>query len=314
METIEEAIVDFKFHCQYEKSLSEKTLKAYNTDISQFVNFLDKYNYSKMLISVDKSILKEFIKSISNKRPKTIKRKLATLKALFNYLEFEDHIITNPFRKMRIKIKEQKVLPIVLSYSEVLKIFKHIYKIKNSLKDKGKYSYTAILRDIAVMELLFSTGIRVNELCQLKLSSVGKGYEYILVNGKGSKERIIQIGNKGTKIALREYNSLVSNIRKGTSFFFINRLNNPLSSQSIRLMIRNHVSQTAIQKKVTPHTFRHTFATLLLEEGVDIKYIQHLLGHSSIMTTQIYTHVNTNKQKRILQTKHPRRKFDVADF
>jgi integrase/recombinase XerD len=267
-----------------------------------------------MLISVDKSILKEFIKSISNKRPKTIKRKLATLKALFNYLEFEDHIITNPFRKMRIKIKEQKVLPIVLSYSEVLKIFKHIYKIKNSLKDKGKYSYTAILRDIAVMELLFSTGIRVNELCQLKLSSVGKGYEYILVNGKGSKERIIQIGNKGTKIALREYNSLVSNIRKGTSFFFINRLNNPLSSQSIRLMIRNHVSQTAIQKKVTPHTFRHTFATLLLEEGVDIKYIQHLLGHSSIMTTQIYTHVNTNKQKRILQTKHPRRKFDVADF
>lgn len=314
METIEDAIIDFRFHCQYEKSLSEKTLNAYNTDISQFVNFLDNNNYSKMIIRIDKSILKEFIKSISDKKPKTIKRKLATLKALFNYLEFEDQILVNPFRKMRIRIKEQKVLPIVLNYNEVLKIFKHVYKIKTNLNDNGKYSYTEILRDIAVLELLFSTGIRVNELCQLKISSIGKGYEYILVNGKGSKERIIQIGNKGTKSALKEYNSLVKNLRKGADFFFINRLYNPLSDQSIRLMIRKYALKTVLQKKVTPHTFRHTFATLLLEEGVDIKYIQHLLGHSSIMTTQIYAHVNTNKQKRILQTKHPRRKFDVADF
>lgn len=314
METIEDAIIDFTFHCQYEKSLSDKTLIAYNTDMSQFVSFLDINDYSKMIIGIDKFILKEFIKSISDKKPKTIKRKLATLKALFNYLEFEDQILVNPFRKMRIRIKEQKVLPVVLNYNEVLKIFKHVYKIKTNLNDNGKYSYTEILRDIAVLELLFSTGIRVNELCQLKISSIGKGYEYILVNGKGSKERIIQIGNKGTKSAMREYNSLVINLRRGVDFFFINRLHNPLSDQSIRLMIKKYALKTALQKKVTPHTFRHTFATLLLEEGVDIKYIQHLLGHSSIMTTQIYTHVNTNKQKRILQTKHPRRKFDAADF
>ena len=314
METIEDAIIDFTFHCQYEKSLSEKTLNAYNTDMSQFVDFLDENSYSRLIIGIDKSILKDFIKSISNKKPKTIKRKLATLKAMFNYLEFEDHITVNPFRKMRIKIKEHKVLPIVLNYNEVLKIFKHIYKIKNNLNNKEKYSYTEILRDIAVLELLFSTGIRVNELCQLKVSSIGKGYEDILVNGKGSKERIIQIGNKGTKTALREYNSLAKTMRKGTDFFFINRLHNPLSDQSIRLMIKKHTIKATIHKKITPHTFRHTFATLLLEEGVDIKYIQHLLGHSSIMTTQIYAHVNTNKQKRILQTKHPRRKFDVADF
>jgi len=314
MDSVENYIKDFIFHCQYEKNLSEKTIQSYKMDLNQFLNFLEKNEYPIKLTLIDKIILKEFIKYISNKKPKTIKRKIATLKAMFNYLEYEDEILINPFRKMRIQIREPYAIPVVLTYNEILKIFKNVYQLKNIQLDRNKYSYIEIIRDIAVLELLFATGIRVSELCNLKLYNVDKNFDSILVNGKGSKERMIQICNKETKSALRDYNDLFCTKRNGGEYFFINRLNNPISDQSVRFMIKKYTTKINLQKKVTPHTFRHTFATLLLEEGVDMVYIQHLLGHSSIITTQIYTHVNRKKQKQILQSKHPRRKFEMMNI
>lgn len=311
MDTIKNAIKDFMLHCQFEKNLSEKTIKAYKMDLNQFLIFLKRNKFSFKLTAIDKNTLKEFIKCISNKKAKTIKRKIATLKAMFNYLEYEDEILINPFRKMRIQIKEPFNLPVVLTYNEVFKIFKYVYQLKNKHKDRNKYSYYEITRDIAILELLFATGIRVSELCNLKTNNIDKNFDSILVNGKGRKERVIQICNKEIKSALKEYCDLFSIRKNGIECFFINRLNNPITDQSVRFMIKKYTSHFMFQKNITPHTFRHTFATLLLEEGVDLRYIQHLLGHSSIMTTQIYTHVNNKKQKQILQTKHPRRKFEV---
>jgi len=155
----------------------------------------------------------------------------------------------------------------------------------------------------------FATGVRVSELCNLRPEDVDLRNGKIKVLGKGGKERVIQICQAEALSALREYYRLFSPAIKNRFFFFINRLGSPLSPQSVRLMVRGYSQKAGISKPVTPHTFRHTFATLLLEEDVDIKYIQHLLGHSSISTTQIYTHVNSVKQKKILATKHPRRKM-----
>lgn len=311
METVIEASENFIFHCKFEKGLSPKTIQAYTSDINQFVDFLSKKNYSEKLTEIDKKVLKDFLQFISNKKPKTIKRKIATLKALFNFLEFEDEIKINPFRKMRIQIKESKKLPSVLNISDVLKIFKSVYQVKAEISSQESYSYKEAMRNIAVLELLFATGIRVSELCNLKTKNIGQNFSFIIVKGKGDKERIIQICNKETVLALKEYQKEFKKVIEQTGFFFINRLDRPISDQSVRFMIKKYSTLVGINKKVTPHTFRHTFATLLLEEGVDLIYIQHLLGHSSIMTTQIYTHVTQVKQKQILRTKHPRKKFSL---
>ena len=215
---------------------------------------------------------------------------------------------------MRIQIKEPKKLPCVLTITDIKVIFKTVYQIRNRFLSKESYTYKAIVRDIAVLELLFATGIRVSELCNLRYNNIRSNFSSIIIIGKGDKERIVQICNKETKLALQEYYKLFKLDILQNGFFFNNRLNNAISDQSVRLMIRKYTQISGLNKNITPHTFRHTFATLLLEEGVDLIYIQHLLGHSSIMTTQIYTHVNQVKQKQILRTKHPRKKFSLESI
>jgi integrase/recombinase XerD len=254
-----------------------------------------------------KEDLKEYLQFISTFKPKTIKRKIATVKALFNFLEFEELIEINPFRKVKIKIKEPMILPRVMNIQEATKIFSTAYQEFDEMQDKKEsYSFREKNRNIAVLELLFGTGIRVSELCTLKYKNIGIGFSSIKVNGKGNKERNIQIVNKDIKVALQNYYSLFLSEIESHEFFFVNRLGNRLSEQSVRLMIRKYRKKSQITKNITPHVFRHTFATLLLEQDVDITYIQSLLGHSSITTTQIYTHVSSEKQTEILQNKHPR--------
>ena len=178
-------------------------------------------------------------------------------------------------------------------------------RIENSRHNS--YTYKAQIRNIAIIELLFATGVRVSELSQLQCKDVDLMHAVIKVYGKGSRERIIQICSEDVISILNEYKELI----QPTTSFFINRFGHEISAQSIRLLVKRCVKELRLSKHITPHTFRHTFATLLLEEDVDIKYIQSLLGHSSIVTTQIYTHVNSNKQKTILYQKHPRNKIEI---
>ncbi len=313
MEKLEKLTEEFIFHCKYEKNLSLKTLKAYSIDLKQFKKFLDEYKHSTIITSIDRNILKGYIQHISCAKPKTIKRKIATIKALFNFLEFEDIITINPFRKMKIKIKEPRALPKVMTLDEVRRILISVYKCKREVEKVYKYSDLEQLQNIVVIELLFATGARVSELSNLKEENINIESGNIRLIGKGNKERIIQVCNSESKKILAEYYSIFKNkINQSNGYFFVNRLNKRLSEQSIRFIVRKYTKRAGINRKITPHTFRHSFATLLLEEQVDIKYIQQFLGHSSILTTQIYTHVNSEKQREILSLKHPRKQFSTC--
>lgn len=308
---LEKTIERFLFHSQYEKNLSGKTLKAYATDLRQFADFMMEERSISSLPSISPDDLKQYVKSLSRFQPKTMKRKMATLKAMLNFIEMEDDDFINPMRKLKINIKVPFLLPPVMDSMEVASMLTTLYREKNTCSDKTGHRYQEIIRNIAVVELLFGTGIRVSELCALHLASVNLHHGFIKVYGKGGKERVIQICQDAILEALHEYQRLCLPSSWQNTFFFINRLGRNLTSQSVRIMIKKLAMKSGILKPVTPHTFRHTFATLLLEEGVDIKYIQTILGHSSLATTQIYTHVSAAKQRVILQDFHPRKNMQV---
>ena len=312
MLNLTDAKAEFFNHCKYEKNLSTKTIKFYQIDLLQFIAFMDKQHFPSVVKEIDKAHLKAYLKELSKWKPKTIKRKIATLKALFNYLEFEDHIIANPLRKLRIKIKEPALLPKALTAEESSDLLKKVYA-SILPKDKSTYKYLEALRNAVVIELLFATGARVSEIADLRRDALDLQSGTVTIHGKGGKQRMIQLCNADTLHTLNTYCKLFADkITANGDYFLINRLGNKLSDQSIRILVMELASNANITKKVTPHVLRHTFATLLLENDVDIKYIQSLLGHSSITTTQIYTQVNLEKQKQILVEKHPRMNFSMG--
>jgi len=309
---VNEVMKKFLFHCQFEKNLNSKTLRAYTTDIEQFAAFIkgteDELNFKCM----SKETLKSYLQKISHFKPKTVKRKVASLKAMLNFLEYEDDDYINPFRKIKVRLKEPSLLPSVMTLSEVRKILNVMYLDLSKIQHMESYTYKVQTRNLSIVEILFSTGMRVSEICNLNFEDVNLKNGVIKVFGKGSKERIIQICQQEALSIIKTYYQYYKQEIKSGFPFFINRLGQRISTQSVRLMIKSYVKKAGLSKRITPHTFRHTFATLLLEEDVDIKYIQNMLGHSSIAITQIYTHVNMSKQKKILTTKHPRRKLQLT--
>ena len=292
-------------YCQFQKGLSSKTIKAYKIDLRQYEVFC-----SSPFCFYEKETICSFIESTRPKyKPKTIKRKVASLKAFFEYLSYEEQIDENPFNKINLKMREPVVLPKVIPEKMLVKILNASYNDLNSAETN--YAIKCSLRDVAVLELLFATGLRVSELCNLKSDDVNLSDNYIKVFGKGSKERIIQICTPDVLSALKRYKKELESEINSSGYFFVNRLSNRLSEQSVRFMINKYANTIKNCIHITPHMFRHTFATMLLEADVDIRYIQSILGHSSIRTTEIYTHVSATKQKQILQRKHPRKKLNI---
>ncbi len=291
-------------HCKFEKGLDEKTTKAYRIDLAQYMETSSDPN-----VLLRKEHLQSYIAELHAKYAiKSVKRKIASLKAFFNYLEYEEISPSNPFSKLRVKLHEPFLLPRTIPLSTINTLFTCVYQ-QLSIADKDSCKYRATLRDVAVLELLFATGMRISELCSLHSYDVNLSEGVIRIYGKGDKERLIQIGNQEVLSAVCAYQDSYAKQIEETGWFFLNRLGNRLSSQSVRFMINKYCQAAGIQLHITPHMFRHSFATLLLEEDVDIRYIQQLLGHSSITTTQIYTHVTSKKQKDILTAKHPRNKI-----
>ena len=294
--------VNFLDYCKNRKALNNKTIKAYSIDLKQFVVF-SKNHYGKESICNYISFLHNTFK------PKTIKRKIATLKTFTHYLLIQEIIDTNPFDKIDVSFREPIVLPKVIPINIISKILANAYD--NLQKCHTDFSYKKTIRDIAVLEMLFATGARVSEICTLTPSMVDLANHTIKIFGKCSRERIIQIENPDVLKALNNYYKIFYDDICSSGFFFVNKLHKRLTEQSVRAIINNHTTAIGYKKHITPHMFRHSFATLLLEEDVDIRYIQRILGHSSISTTQIYTHVSTAKQKEILSAKHPRNKINV---
>lgn len=304
MEKLESLIHSYLEYCEYHKNLDIKTLKAYSIDLHQFNNYISNEDFTS------KISLSQYITEVHKLyKPKTIKRKIASVKAFYHYLQYEEVLNTNPFNKIDIKFREPQRLPKTIPFQTIQTFIKTIY----NQRDKGRTSFQqkTILRDIAVIELLFATGVRISELCSLHPADIDFNTYNILIYGKGSKERLIQIGNTKVIQALINYKEAFQEEILSSGYFFVNRLNKRLSEQSVRYMINRYVEIAALDLHITPHMFRHSFATLLLEEDVDIRYIQKMLGHSSITTTEIYTHVSMNKQKDILINKHPRNFMDI---
>lgn len=287
--------------CKIKKQLNAHTLKAYSIDMNQFSTYLKTKDYL-----INKEILSTYIELLHKKynKPKTVKRKIATLCAFFNYLVFNEIIENNPMNKINVKFKEPKILPRTVNTNDLKRLFNQLYIDLET--GKTEYQIKLAARNAALFELLFSTGIRVSELCNLKTENINLDEGYIRIYGKGSKERILQIGNEHVLDSLQYYYNLYADDLKDFPYFFINKLGKRLSEQSVRTLINHYEKKLQINQHLTPHMFRHTFATMLLEEEVDIRYIQHILGHSSITTTQIYTHVSSCKQKEILINKNPR--------
>jgi integrase/recombinase XerD len=310
--TLKEAIEQFLSHCRYEKNLSPKTLKAYSIDLRQVSDFLAANLPSSQLEAIDKVALRLYIKGLFNGlAEKSVKRKVASLKALFHFLEREDLIAVNPFRKMDVRIKETKRLPRSVSLPDLKRLFHHLYQVKETTPGRHVPHYRLIVRDIAVLETLFATGARVAELCHLRMDDVDLTQGRLRILGKGARERLLHLpDHDDTLAALHDYQALwldPAAPEREHPFFFHNRLGRRLSEQSVRSMLRRHATGAGLTRRLTPHMLRHSVATLLLEQGVDIRYIQHFLGHSSITTTQIYTAIHDHGHSRILVSKHPRR-------
>lgn len=287
--------------CERQKKLSSKTIKAYRIDLRQFTEYLSaqKRGYARETIKSYISYMNERYK------PCTVKRKIASMKAFNSWLLEEGFLSVNLFTNLRIKIQEPLLLPKTIPLRIVERLLGAAYlKLHNGKQTAGNQ---IALRDAAVMELLFATGIRVSELCSLRTQDVDLIDGTIRIYGKGSKERIVQITHSQVVAILRDYTGICQSGENDA--FFQNRNGTRLSEQSVRLLLQKYAKMIGVSTRITPHMFRHTLATLLLEEDVDIRYIQQLLGHSSIMTTQIYTHVAAAKQRDIMINKHPRNKF-----
>lgn len=305
MNNLDKYIAEYMEYCKYRKRLDQKTLKAYKIDISQYKDFSLALNDSFSRNTIDTFIThlhKQF-------KPKTIKRKIASIKAFFHYMEYKEIIIENPFDKLDTHFREAKLLPRTIPFHSLQEFISVIYKQKEEAQ--SEYQQRCCIRDIAVIELLFATGMRISELCSLKSNDINFQSKNVLIYGKGAKERILQIGNPDVLYALNLYKETFEEDISACGYFFVNRLKHKLSDQSVRFMINNYTRLADLNQHITPHMFRHSFATLLLEQDVDIRYIQKMLGHSSISTTEIYTHVSNIKQKDILFNKHPRNLMNI---
>ncbi len=307
MNTINSYISEYIEYCEYRKRLDRKTLKAYHIDLKQYELFCSALTDYTSKITVDK-----FITELHKQyKPKTVKRKIASLKAFFHYMEYRELLHENPFNKLDIRFREAKLLPKTIPFHSIQTFLSTLYAQKEQAK--SEYQFRCCIRDIAVIELLFATGVRISELCSLKPSDIDLTSNTVLIYEKGAKERILQLGNTEAIAALNLYQETFRESIDSCGYFFVNKLHHKLSDQSVRFMINRYAELAGISQHITPHMFRHSFATLLLEQDVDIRYIQKMLGHSSISTTEIYTHVSNTKQKDILENKHPRNLMNVNE-
>lgn len=295
-------VKEYMDYCKFRKRLNEKTLKAYHIDLMQYIKFLGGEEQNK-------SIIERYITQLHQKyKQKTVKRKIASIKAFYNYLEEEEIIQESPMRKIKVKFKETTMLPRIVPKKEIEQLLNHMYSCNMCGNDTKSRN---LLRDIAVVEVLFATGARVYEIANIGSDCIDLHSGLVRILGKGGKERYIQIANTVVLKILKQYYIKNENVIKKSGFFFTNQRGKRFSEQSIRIMLKKYTKQAGIERNITPHMFRHSFATYLIEAGVDISYIQQILGHSSIKTTQIYIHIALGRQIEILKTLHPRNQMKI---
>ena len=300
---LEDKLAAYLEYCEYRKELDRKTLKAYRIDLRQYFEYI-------CVDEPDKEKIEEFVTYLHKSyKQKTVKRKIASMKAFYNYLEECEIIAESPFRKIKVKFKETVTLPRIIPREEIEKLLNHMYQCLN---ENDKASRKFMLRDVAVIEVFFATGARVYEISNIRDDSINLNTGLIRLMGKGGKERYVQISNTSILEVLKKYYDENEQSIKKSGYFFVNNRESRYTEQSIRLMLKKYTKQAGIERNITPHMFRHSFATYLIEEGVDVSCVQQILGHSSIKTTQIYIHIAAKKQAEILKELHPRNNMKIV--
>lgn len=310
MQILNSAIKWFIGHCANHRKLSAHTLKAYRHDLKIFSDFMSESagaSDSTPTSSVDKNSVQNWLVSMNNVKPRTMRRRLATVKSLFSSLERQGCIANDPLGRFRSEIKVGSSLPRIVARSTIRLLLRAPRKRSAS----NPSSRARLMQETTLLEMLFSTGMRVSEVSGIAIGQLDLDRQVISVHGKGNREREIPIVCCPFEEALLEQIKW-RRLNGGTSDspLFISRRGTRLSDQSIRAILRRYARNIGA-KRITPHMLRHTVATLLLEEGVDLRHIQRLLGHSSITTTTIYVHVSDRSQRRVLAQKHPRNKMMI---
>ena len=275
-------------YLEIERNYSKHTILNYRKDLSECLEFLKDTPVEK----IDYMQLRRYFASLREKeyRPRTLARKLSALRSFFKFLQREDVVDSNPAALMQSP-KLDKNLPKFLSEEDMVRFL----DAPIDEKKMGK-------RDCAILETLYSTGMRVSELVGLDVGDVDLFGNIVKVLGKGKKERLVPIGNKAVK-AIHEYLD-ERGARAGA--LFLNNRGGRLSDRSVRNIVDKYVLKSAVQQNISPHVLRHSFATHLLDHGADLRSVQELLGHVNLSTTQIYTHVSTDRLKRVYDQAHPR--------
>jgi integrase/recombinase XerD len=295
----QQAIKGFKSYLKLEKSMSVNSIQAYSRDIDKLKQFSESQVVILKPTTITLTDLRQFLTWVSELGmiPTSQARILSGIKAFYKYLLMEDIIKTDPSELLESP-KIRRKLPDTLSYEEINKIIAAL----DLSKPEG-------MRNKAILETLYGSGLRVSELTELKLSNLYLDIEFIKVTGKGNKERLVPIGSEAIKAvkiwieSVRVHNP----IKKGEEdYVFLNRRGTRLSRQIIFLTIKGLAETIGLKKKISPHTFRHSFATHLVEGGADLRAVQEMLGHESITTTEIYTHLDREYLKSTISQFHPR--------
>ncbi|KUG25876.1 tyrosine recombinase xerd [hydrocarbon metagenome] len=281
-----------------EKNLSENTVKSYKSDLISFLNFLEEEKIVD-LSEVDHKLIGRFMQLLKSEglSSSSASRYLSTLRGFFSYLSSNYYIKKDPTERVS-SAKIVRKLPAVLSFNEIEMIL-----------DKPNVGDKLGLRDKSILELLYSSGLRVSELIELKIVDLFLQDDVIRVIGKGSKQRIVPIGSSAVQW-LNEYmihsRPFLEKKTKSKNYIFLNTRGSKLSRMGIWKIVDRYTKEAGIDKEVHPHTFRHSFATHLLEGGADLRSVQEMLGHSDISTTQIYTHIDREYIKQVHRDFHPR--------
>lgn len=293
---MEQYFIDFLRYLKIEKNYSNLTVLNYGKDLKLFHQFLILEKISDIR-NIDYPILRSYLSFLYERefQNSSVSRYISSLRSFFKYLIKENLIESNPMELIDFPKKEKK-LPKVLYYDELEKIL----AIPDTSTPLG-------LRDLAILETLYSTGVRVSELVHIKLKNISFDDKRIKVLGKGNKERYVLFGSKLQKI-LEDYikNSRPLLLKEPNEFLFLNKNGNPLTTRGVEIIIDNILKRGGIPYKISPHTLRHTFATHLLDNGADLKSVQELLGHDSLSSTQVYTHVSNERLKQVYYDTHPR--------
>ena len=288
---------DFLTMLKVERNVSNHTMDAYKRDINQYLMYLGDLDI-KNLSDVKSTHIRDYIRVLSDggMAPASISRIISSIRTYYRFLSSENILDENPVLLIN-NPKLPKKLPDVLSEKEISLII-------NAIQESSQFYQ----RDKAIIELLYSCGIRVTELCNLEMSNLFIDEDLIRVMGKGNKERLLPLGVRSKKY-LDDYikHSRNSHIKKsGSSFVFVSRNGNQLTRAMINIILNKWTQVSGLKKSVSPHKLRHSFATHLLEGGADLRFVQALLGHSDISTTQIYTHIDKHYLKEVYKIHHPR--------